>query len=405
MLQQAWAGIDIGKGHHHAVVIDSEGTRLISRRVVNDEADPASLIAQVSGLADEVTWAVDMITGGAALLLALLATRAQHVLYISSTMVNRAADGYRGQGKTDARDAAVIADQARMRRGLTPLRVDDDLVAELRMLVARRGDLVADRTRAVNRLREQLLAICPALERALDVTNKGPLVLLTGFCTPDAIRRAGPVRLEQWLRKHGAARGAANLAARAAHAAASQTTTLPGEQVAALLVAQLAEGVMTLNEQITATDKLIEGRFHRHDLADVIISMPGIGVVLAAEFLAATSGDMTLFASADHLASYAGLAPAPRDSGRISGNLHRPHRYHRGLQRVFYTSALISIQRNPESRRFYDRKRREGKLHTRARPGPTPRQRPVGPDPRPTPLPTHTSPSPSLLTRSLDKRH
>ncbi|MGH3388190.1 MAG: transposase, partial [Actinomadura sp.] len=58
--------------------------------------------------------------------------------------------------------------------------------------------------------------------------------------------------------------------------------------------------------------------------------------------------------------------PAARDSGRIHGNLHRPQRYHRGLQRVFYTSALISIQRHPESRAFYDRKRREGKRHTQA---------------------------------------
>ncbi|MFJ9032494.1 IS110 family transposase, partial [Streptomyces sp. NPDC102274] len=41
-------------------------------------------------------------------------------------------------------------------------------------------------------------------------------------------------------------------------------------------------------------------------------------------------------------------------------------RYHRGLQRVFYTSALISIQKCEESRRFYDRKRAEGKRHTQA---------------------------------------
>jgi hypothetical protein len=56
----------------------------------------------------------------------------------------------------------------------------------------------------------------------------------------------------------------------------------------------------------------------------------------------------------------------PRDSGRANGNLHRPQRYSRPLQRVFYTSALISIQTCHESRRFYDRKRAEGKRHTQA---------------------------------------
>ena len=364
-MQRAWAGIDVGKSHHHAVVIGGDGERLLSRRVTNDEDDLLGLITQVVGMADEVTWAVDICTGGAVLLLALLVTHGQQVLYISSTMVNRAADGYRGQGKTDARDAAVIADQARMRRGLTPLRVDDELIVELRMLVTRRQDLVADRTRMLNRLRDQLLGVCPALERALDVTNKGPLILLTGYQSPADIRRLGAARLESWLRARKV-KGAEVLAVKAVEAARSQTTALPGEQMAALLVAQLAEGVITLNEQIKSIGQLIEDRFHRHDLAEVIESMPGIGAVLGAEFLAATGGGIDNFASADHLAGYAGLAPVPYDSGRVSGNLHRPRRYNRALNRVFYTSALVSIQRNPESRRFYDRKRSQGKRHTQA---------------------------------------
>lgn len=50
----------------------------------------------------------------------------------------------------------------------------------------------------------------------------------------------------------------------------------------------------------------------------------------------------------------------------VVGNLHRPRRYNRALQRVLYTSALISIRCCPESRRFYDRKRAEGKRHTQA---------------------------------------
>ena len=98
----------------------------------------------------------------------------------------------------------------------------------------------------------------------------------------------------------------------------------------------------------------------------MIVSLPGIGVLLGAEFLAATGGDMGFFGSPERLAGFAGLAPAPWDSGRIRGNLHRPKRYHRGLNRVFYYSAMVSISCCPESRRFYDRKRGEGKKHTQA---------------------------------------
>ncbi|MFJ7781096.1 transposase, partial [Streptomyces albidoflavus] len=128
----------------------------------------------------------------------------------------------------------------------------------------------------------------------------------------------------------------------------------------------LAGEVMALNEKIAETDKLIEGRFRRHRNAEVIASMPGIGVLLGAEFLAATGGDMGAFAGPDRLASFAGVSPVPRDSGKVSGNLHRPTRYSRRLQRVFYTSALISIRCCDESRRFYDRKRAEGKRHSQA---------------------------------------
>lgn len=132
------------------------------------------------------------------------------------------------------------------------------------------------------------------------------------------------------------------------------------------MVHTLANEVAALNEQIAELDKAIAARFRDHGLAEVIASMPGIGPLLGAEFLAATAGDMNRCGSADRLASFAGVAPVPRDSGNISGNLHRPRRYHRGLQRVFYTSALISIQTCHESRRFYDRKRAEGKRHIQA---------------------------------------
>jgi transposase len=346
-------------------VVDIDGERLLSRRVANDESAMLEVIEQVVGVAGRVIWTIDLHGSESALLLALLLDHGQKVLYVPGMTVNRAAEGYRGAGKTDAKDALIIADQARMRRDLTVLDADDELIVELRLLVARRRDLAADRTRALNRLHEQMLAICPALERALALTNRGPLVLLTGFQTPAALREIGVAGLQEWLRARSV-RSAAALAAKAIDAAKAQTRTLPGEQMAACLVAQLAEGVITLTEQIKDIDQLIEDRFHRHPSAELIISLPGIGVLLGAEFLAATSGDMDRFGSADKLASFAGVTPVPRDSGRVSGNLHRPQRYNRALQRVFYTSALISIRCCPDSRRFYDRKRTEGKRHTQA---------------------------------------
>jgi transposase len=128
----------------------------------------------------------------------------------------------------------------------------------------------------------------------------------------------------------------------------------------------MAADVIAINAQIKHVDNLISGRFHRHELGEVIESMPGIGVLLGAEFLAGTGGDMTISGSAARPAAYAGLAPAPRDSGQVTGSLHRPRRYNRTLQRVFYASAQISIRFSPDSKAFYDRKLTEGKHHTPA---------------------------------------
>ena len=125
----------------------------------------------MTALAGRVRWAVDLRDGAAALLLALLAVAGAEVVYVPGRVVNRMTGAYRGEGKTDAKDARVIADLARMRSDLAPLAPGDELVTELRMLTARRTDLVADRTRAINRLRAAMLEVSPALERALDFTR------------------------------------------------------------------------------------------------------------------------------------------------------------------------------------------------------------------------------------------
>jgi len=366
--QQLWAGVDAGKSDHHCVVIDTDGQRLVSQQVANDEAALVDLIEGVATLADggEVTWAIDLNAGGAGLLITLLIAADQRLLYIPGRTVYHASGGYRGDGKTDAKDAAVIADQARMRRDLQPLRPGDDIAVELRILTGRRTDLVADRTRAINRLRAQLLEYFPALERAFDYSkSRAALMLLTGYQTPDGLRRIGHARLETWLRKRKAYNASA-VAAAAIEAANAQHTTVPGQQVAAAMVARLAKEVMILDTEIGDTETMIEDRFRRHRHAEIILSMPGFGVTLGAEFLAATGGDMSAFGSADRLAGVAGLAPVPRDSGRISGNLKRPRRYDRRLLRACYLAAHIAIRTDPTSRRYYDRKRAEGKRHTQA---------------------------------------
>lgn len=74
-------------------MINSDGSRLLSRRVLNDEPELLRLLADVAKLADggRVTWPIDLADGGAALMIALLVGHDQQLLYLPGRTVNRAA--------------------------------------------------------------------------------------------------------------------------------------------------------------------------------------------------------------------------------------------------------------------------------------------------------------------------
>jgi transposase len=102
--------------------------------------------------------------------------RDQKVLYVPGLSVERARDAYRGESKTDARDAHLIADQARMRPDLSELKPGEQEIAELQLLLARRRDLITDQSRAVTRLREALVSLFSCFGAgSLDLNSKGPL--------------------------------------------------------------------------------------------------------------------------------------------------------------------------------------------------------------------------------------
>jgi transposase len=362
---RVWAGIDAGKVHHWAAVVDATGATLWSKKIENDESAILTALGEILELADEVRWAVDISGTSSALLLALLAAHGQQAVYVPGRTVNRMAGAYRGEAKTDARDAYVIAETARQRRDFAAIDVPAQLAADLALLTAHRSDLVADRVRMINRLRDVLTGVFPALERAFNYSaHKGALVLLTGYQTPAAIRRRGRARITAWLANHSV-RGADAVAATALEAAQAQQAALPGEDVAGRIVADLAAQILALDDRLKRIDKQIRETFRSHPQAQIIESLPGMGPILGAEFVVA-AGDLAAYADAGHLASAAGLVPVPRDSGRRTGNLHRPKRYSRRLRRVFYMSAQTSIIHEGPNRDFYLKKRGEGCKHVQA---------------------------------------
>ncbi|MFD3484767.1 transposase [Streptomyces sp. NPDC058665] len=128
------------------MVLDAQGERLLSRRVLNDETALMELISDVPALSGETLWTVDINHGGAASLIGLLLNHDQPMVYITGRPWARRRPRIEARAR-QMRDGFVIADQARMSKDLGLLRSGDETAVDPRTLTARRTDLVNDRTR------------------------------------------------------------------------------------------------------------------------------------------------------------------------------------------------------------------------------------------------------------------
>jgi transposase len=357
-------GVDIAKEAHWVTAIDADGVVRIDRKLANTPGAIAALVADLIELGGSVRIGLDVVGGIAGLAEAMLAEAGFPLVHVPGLAVNRARQGTTGgEHKSDPRDARVIAEQVRVRQDLRPLEPASELDLELRLLVGRRRDLVEAQTQRLARLHDLLVGIFPGLERALDLTTKGPLVLLTKFVTPAELRAAGNKRLIRHLKAAGGLPKVEVLAERALAAAAEQTIAVPAERVSARLIKELAGEALAARTRLAGLDRELADLLDRHPDAALIRSLPGMGAVLTAELIA-EAGSLARFRSADALAAAAGIAPVLRQSGKVRF-LRRPTGGNKGLKRVFYQSAFCSLG-HPDSRAFYDRKRREGKRHHQA---------------------------------------
>jgi transposase len=364
-------GVDVAKEIHWAEIKNAEtGKVLVSRRVDNTPEEIGGLIGQIRKAEAEhgpATVGIDILGGVAGLLQAMLLHEDLTVVHVPGLAVNRARRGTRGgEHKSDPKDAKVIADQVRMHDDLRPVTTMREQDVELRLLVGRRADLVTEATRRSNRLRELLASVHPGLERQIDMTGKTGLHLLTKYVTAAEIRAAGRARLLAHLRRLRRVKDdhLTSLAETALAAAQAQRAVVPGESVAADLVREMAAEALAARDRLAAVDKRIQGVLNRHPDAALILSLPGMGATLTAEFLAITGGT-DRFPSGDQLAAAAGLAPVLKQSGKVR-YLQRAHAGDKALKRVFYQSAFIAVGCDPTSKAFYQRKRAEGKSHHQA---------------------------------------
>ncbi|MFB7225970.1 IS110 family transposase [Streptomyces sp. NPDC056227] len=361
-----YLGLDVGKGEHHATALTPAGKRVFDKRLPNTEPKLREVFAKLQAAHGIVLVVVDQPASIGALPLAVARDTGCRGAYLPGLTMRRIADLYAGEAKTDARDAAIIADAARtMPHTLRDLAPSDQTVAELEMIVGFDDDLAAESTRIKNRLRGLLTQIHPSLERVLGprLDHAALLALLERHGSPAQLRKAGRRRLMNLLRPK-APRLAERLVEDIFETLDEQSVVVPGTEAASLIVPSLAGSLSSVLDQRKLLAARIEELLEAHPLSQVMTSMPGIGVRTGARILIDV-GDASSFPTAGHLAAYAGLAPVTRSSGSSIRGEHPSRRGNKQLKRAFYLAAFASLSQ-PESRAYYDKKRRQGKHHVAA---------------------------------------
>ncbi|MGY4967583.1 IS110 family transposase, partial [Streptomyces sp. 900105245] len=238
----AFLGLDVGKGEHHATAVTPAGKKAFDKRLPNSEPKLREVFGKLQAKHGTVLVVVDQPASIGALPLAVARNMGCPVAYLPGLTMRRIADLYPGEAKTDARDAFVIADAARvMPHTLRSVDLEDETIAELEMIVGFDDDLASEATRISNRLRGLLTQIHPSLERVLGPRVQHPAVLklLDQFGSLAHIRKAGGRRLVTLIRPK-APRMVERLVEDIFTALDEQTVVVPGTDAAALILPSLA---------------------------------------------------------------------------------------------------------------------------------------------------------------------
>ena len=369
---EIYCGIDWAEDHHDIAVVDRDGKLLARRRVSDDPAGLAELLALLAEHGDTagnpVPVAIETPRG---LLVACLRATGRPVYPVNPMAVARYRDRHSVTGKkSDHGDSVVLAGVLRTDMDMhRPLPADSELAQAIAVLARAQQDAVWDRTTAHNKLRSHLREYFPGFLAAFadargGITRPEARAILAAAPTPATAAALTLAQLRSLLKKGGRSRGIDTEAARLRDAfRTQQMRQLPlvedamGRQAVALL--------RQLDAACTSADDLEQAAvasFNQHPDAGIITSFPGLGPLTGARVLAETGDDRSRFADAKGLKAYAGAAPITRASGKTKSVTRRKVKNNR-LAAAGYTWAFSALTASPGARAHYDRRKDAGDKH------------------------------------------
>jgi transposase len=375
-----YVGIDWASEAHEVCVVRPSG-EIAARRSVKHSAEAMQaliswLLELGEGEADQIAVGIETPRGS---LVETLMDRKFAVYSINPKQLDRFRDRHTVAGaKDDSLDAYVLGDALRTDRPrYRRVRLDDPLIVELREHSRMDGELKQERNRLANRLREQLyryfpqlLSLCPAADEPWfwDLVELVP--------TPARARKVTTAQIGRVLRQNRVRRFEARDILKALRTL--PVTVAPGTVEAAtahirLLLPRLRlvqEQVRSINTRLEEILGLLsaaepdEGQKNEHRDAEIILSVPGIGITIAATMLSEASQALA-DRNYDQLRALGGVAPVTRRSGKAKLVIRR-HACNPRLAQALYHMARVHAQRDPLAKAHYAALRQRGHSHGRA---------------------------------------
>jgi transposase len=300
-------------------------------------------------------------------LIAMLAKYAHLVLFpIHPTTLNHYRKAFTPSGaKSDPRDADLALELLVCHpEKLRPWEPDTVDTRKLQFLTEERRQLVHQQTSETQRLIAWLKQVFPQI---LDWFGNpaSALVgdLLLRWPTLPALQKVPPQVLRTFLQRHHY-RSAERIEERiaqirqavpATHDPALLETAILCIHNAVRLLEQMREGIARFDRQIAQTHAQHPDRF-------IVESFPGAGPALEPRLIAAVGSRRERFASAQSMASFAGIAPV-RDASGKQVWIHWRWACPKFIRQTFHEWAGCSIRVCGWAREHYDQQRAQGKGH------------------------------------------
>jgi transposase len=354
-----FAGIDIASEKHVVAIVDEAGGVLLKATTFEEDADGYKTLLELLGEPSECLVAMEATGHYWQNVFAVLAANGFQLSLINPLRTNRFAQEDLARTKTDAIDAVGIARFAQQKRPVVT-KLPDIATLELKELVRLRDRVVRDLGDATRRLHRSVDLGFPEFTRF--VKNLGSELATKILHTyPTAAAFPTTPRPLAKLCYDGRHKVGPELAKELVDAAKASIGQHHGEPYR-MQVQYSCEDIDLQRQRLRDLERRIEKTLDTHEVGKLLTTIQGIGPQTAARIVGEI-GDFERFRSPEALASYVGVIPALKHSGK-----NKPSRGamttigHAKLRHALWMPVLVAVRRNPWLRAYYTRLREAGKL-------------------------------------------